>query len=143
MAAGTVADVDAPSDSRPPAAHRPRLVTPVIIVVGAVLLDQSTKWWAVDALGDGDVIEVLPTLEFDLTYNRGFSFGTGAGFGRWIGLLVIALCLFLVHQIRVSSSMMRAMNASPTMSDDAPHSLAMPHARMLRGKPLLMPRSST
>ena len=42
-----------------------------------------------------------------------------------------------------SSSMMRAMNASPTMSDDAPHSLAMPHARMLRGKPLLMPRSST
>ena len=108
MAAGTVADVDAPSDSRPPAAPRPRLVTPIIIVVGAVLLDQSTKWWAVDALGDGDVIEVLPTLEFDLTYNRGFSFGTGAGFGHWIGLLVIALCLFLVHQIRVSSSLMRA-----------------------------------
>ena len=56
-----------------------------MIVAAAVALDQITKWWAESALDNGRVINVLPTLEFDLSYNSGFSFGTGAGFGPWIG----------------------------------------------------------
>mmetsp|Transcript_37211 Transcript_37211/g.92012 ORF Transcript_37211/g.92012 Transcript_37211/m.92012 type:complete len:211 (-) Transcript_37211:127-759(-) len=44
---------------------------------------------------------------------------------------------------RSSSSRMRARNASPTMSEGAPHSTARPHARSLRSSPLLIPRSST
>jgi signal peptidase II len=56
-----------------------------VIVMAAVALDQVTKWWAESALDNGRVINVLPTLEFDLSYNSGFSFGTGSGFGPWIG----------------------------------------------------------
>ena len=92
-----------PSDATP----RSRL-TPAVIVIVAIALDQLTKWWALVALEDGDVIEVLPTLEFDLAYNSGFSFGTGQGLGRWISVLVVVLCVFLVQQIRVSETALRA-----------------------------------
>ena len=104
----TVADVEAPS-AEPragrtgPALIGPALIVPTLIVIMTVALDQLTKWWALDALEDGDVIEVFPTLEFDLAYNSGFSFGTGSGLGRWIALLVVALCGFLVHQIVISA----------------------------------------
>ena len=67
----------------------------LVIVMAAVALDQVTKWWAESALDNGRVINVLPTLDFDLSYNSGFSFGTGSGFGPWIGLIVIAMCGFL------------------------------------------------
>ena len=108
MAAGTVADVDEPTDVAPPNQPRLSLVTPTVIVVVAVVLDQLTKWWALAALEDGDIVEILPTLEFDLAYNSGFSFGTGEGLGRWIGVLIIGLCLFLAQQIRVSQTAFRA-----------------------------------
>ncbi|MGB1681073.1 MAG: signal peptidase II, partial [Acidimicrobiales bacterium] len=85
---GTVAGVDA----APTTSLRPSLTTPAVIVVVALVVDQLSKWWALDELEDGSVIEVLPTLEFDLHYNTGFSFGTGTGMGRWIAILVVVLC---------------------------------------------------
>lgn len=101
---GTVAGVDA----APTTSLRPSLTTPAVIIVVALVVDQLSKWWALDELEDGSVIEVLPTLEFDLHYNTGFSFGTGTGMGRWIAILVVVLCLVLVHQIRVSETALRA-----------------------------------
>ncbi len=65
------------------------------IVVVTVILDQLTKWWAESALSDGDTFGLIPTLEFDLAYNSGFSFGTGSGRGQIVGVLVIGLCIFL------------------------------------------------
>lgn len=88
--------------------RRALIVTTLSIVVVTVALDQATKAWAESALGGGDVIEVLPTLEFDLTYNSGFSFGTGSDFGPWIGGLVFFMAGFLIHQIRVSETIGRA-----------------------------------
>jgi signal peptidase II len=108
VAPDTVTDVDEPTLTPTADAPRPSLITPVVIIVVALVLDQLTKWWALEALEDGDVIELLPTLEFDLAFNSGFSFGTGEGLGRWISVLVIALCLFLVQQIRVSQTALRA-----------------------------------
>ena len=84
--------------------RRSNSVTAGVIVVVAVVLDQLTKWWAESELDDGSVIEVLPTLEFDLAYNPGFSFGTGAGFGRWIGVLVIGMCVFLGYLIATAET---------------------------------------
>ena len=72
-------------------------VTVVIAVV--VVLDQLSKEWAIDRLSRGRVIEILPTLELDLTYNSGFSFGTGAGHGPLVGTLVIALCGFICWRL--------------------------------------------
>ena len=87
--------------------HRLTLVTTLAILAVTVTLDQGTKIWAESALEDGDVVEILPTLEFDLSYNSGFSFSTGSGFGSYIGVLVLGLIGFLVWQIVVSESMTR------------------------------------
>ena len=84
--------------------RRSNTVTAGVIVVVAIVLDQLTKWWAESELDDGRVIDVLPTLEFDLAYNPGFSFGTGAGFGRWIGVLVIGMCVFLGYLIATAET---------------------------------------
>ena len=78
---------------------RRRLGYAALIVVVGVALDQLTKEWALDRLGDGSRIEVLPTLEFDLAFNSGFSFSTGSGSGNLVGLLVIALSGFIAVQI--------------------------------------------
>ncbi|MDG1411259.1 MAG: signal peptidase II [Acidimicrobiales bacterium] len=76
--------------------NRVRLLRlPGVIVTITVVLDQLTKWWAEDSLSDGDTFKLLPTLEFDLAYNSGFSFSTGSGQGQWVGGLVILLCIFL------------------------------------------------
>lgn len=83
-----------------------------LIVVITVVLDQLTKWWAESELDDGRVIEVLPTLEFDLAYNSGFSFGTGSGLGPWIGVIVIGMCGFLVWLIATAETRLRAVIAA-------------------------------
>ena len=87
--------------------RRHTLVTTLVILAVTVALDQITKIWAESALEDGDVIEIVPTLEFDLAYNSGFSFSTGSGFGPYIGVLVLGLIGFLVWQIAVSETMPR------------------------------------
>jgi signal peptidase II len=66
------------------------------VVLGVVVLDQLSKEWALGALDDGRVIEVLPTLQLDLTLNEGFSFGSASGHGRLVGVLVGALIVGLV-----------------------------------------------
>lgn len=78
---------------------RRRLGRAALVVLGCVALDQLTKEWALDRLGDGSTIDVLPTLEFDLAFNSGFSFSTGSGNGNLVGLLVIALSAFIAWQI--------------------------------------------
>ncbi len=60
-------------------------------------IDQWSKGWAVSSLGPDRHISVAPTLDLDLSYNRGFSFGTGAGQGRLVGLLVILMIVALVR----------------------------------------------
>ena len=74
---------------------RRRIALILAIIIGIIGLDQGTKYWALNRLADNHVIDVLPTLEFDLAFNSGFSFSTGSGRGSLIGLVVIALCVFL------------------------------------------------
>lgn len=71
----------------------------VSILVFTILTDLVTKEWALSALADGKRIELLPTLEFDLLFNNGFSFGTGQGRGRLIGIAVIAMVIYLTVQL--------------------------------------------
>ncbi len=100
-------DLGAPTDCWPDISEaatvgtdrRRRLTIAGIIVAAAVALDQATKHWALNSLDDGHTIDLVPTLEFDLAFNSGFSFSTGSGNGNLVGLLVIALCGFLAWQI--------------------------------------------
>ena len=78
------------------------------VLAAAVALDQLSKEWAINRLSGGRVIEILPTLELDLTYNSGFSFGTGAGHGPLVGTLVIALCGFICWRLWIETHRARA-----------------------------------
>ncbi len=79
---------------------------PLVLAVAAVILvaDQLTKWWALERLSDGSVIDVVWTLRFNLTFNTGASFGLGGEFGPLIGLLAIGIVGFLVWQGRTVST---------------------------------------
>jgi signal peptidase II len=78
------------------------------LVVAAIVADQVTKWWALRELKGGKVIELVPSLEFDLTYNSGFSFGTGGQFGRWIGVFVTVIAVIVAIAIVRSPRLSRA-----------------------------------
>jgi signal peptidase II len=68
------------------------------VAVGLLLLDQLSKSWAVRQLGDGEVIDVVWTLRFNLAFNSGASFSMGEGWGRWIALVAVLIVGLLVWQ---------------------------------------------
>ncbi len=65
-----------------------------------VALDQLTKWWAVDALGDGRIIDVVWTLRLQLVRNPGAAFSSGVGLGPLIGLLAPVIVGTLLYMSR-------------------------------------------
>ncbi|MEE9417064.1 MAG: signal peptidase II [Acidimicrobiales bacterium] len=79
------------------------------VAVGCFGLDQLSKLWALDALANDKMIPLLPTLKLDLFFNSGFSFSAGSGFGRLIGLLVVAMALFLIHLLRKEPTVRRGV----------------------------------
>lgn len=81
-------------DPRPsPALSAPALLAAAVTLVVA---DQVSKHWAVNALDDGRIINVVGSLRFALGYNSGFAFGTAEGWGRWIGLVAIIVIIALM-----------------------------------------------
>jgi signal peptidase II len=55
------------------------LRTPLAIAAVVVLLDQLTKHWALNALADGHVIDLIGSLRFNLAFNRGMAFSQAEG----------------------------------------------------------------
>lgn len=86
----------------------PKWQATAIVIASVLALDQLSKEWAISRLSGGRVIEILPTLELDLTYNSGFSFGAGAGHGPLVGTLVIALCGFICRRLWIETRTARA-----------------------------------
>ena len=93
------AEPEAPSaeaaDAAPPAPPLgPRRLGLIASIAALVLLaDQATKRWAVDNLSDGRIVEVVGSLQFNLSYNTGvaFSLGSGKGIGPWISVLAVVV----------------------------------------------------
>jgi signal peptidase II len=69
-----------------------------------VVVDQLTKWWAVHALGDGRVVDIVWTLRFNLVRNSGAAFSTGRGLGPLLGLGAVIVVLVLIRLGRVYRS---------------------------------------
>lgn len=69
-----------------------------------MLADQLTKWWALENLSDGRVVDVLWTLRLNLTFNTGFAFSMGGGLGPAIGIVVVAIVGLLIWQGRSVTS---------------------------------------
>lgn len=75
---------------------KPRRTMIVLVVLGVLALDQVTKAWALATLQDR-VINIVPTVQFRLTYNSGFSFGLGADYGPLVAVVVLAVAFLLAR----------------------------------------------
>ena len=77
-----------PEDARLGPRHRWLLLGAAVGVV--LVLDQLTKWWAVERLAPsaerplGDTIDLVGSLRFNYAENTGMAFSKGAASGRWI-----------------------------------------------------------
>lgn len=102
-----MASVDAeprvPDDSagairRPPS----RPVARILAIAGVVLvLDQLTKWWAIEALADPPrIIDLVWTLRFNLLYNRGTAFSLTENSGPVVSVIAVVVVIVLLRSGR-------------------------------------------
>jgi signal peptidase II len=66
------------------------------VAIGAFLLDQLAKWWAVAVLDDRS-IHLVGSLRLKRTTNYGAAFSLGDGRGALIPLLAIVVVIFLLR----------------------------------------------
>lgn len=81
---------------------------PLAIAAAVVVLDQSTKHWALNALSDGHTIHVIWTLQFNLAFNSGMAFGRGTGFGPLIAVVATVVLVWLLVSLRSEGSRLSA-----------------------------------
>lgn len=74
-----------------------------------LVLDQLTKWWAVNALADGPIVLIDGFLELDLTYNTGAAFSFFAQSGPFLGLVVIGVVLLILFALKDASHVTEAI----------------------------------
>ena len=87
------------------ASSRLRLLRwPLAIAAAVVVIDQLTKHWALNALDDGRVIDLVGSLRFNLAFNTGMAFSQGEGVGRIVPILAISVVAALLMAVGRSSS---------------------------------------
>ena len=100
VAAEPPAGEPAPADHEAP----PRRLGLVLGVAAAVILiDQLTKWWALNTLST-ETIHVVWTLQLNLVRNTGAAFSLAGGSGALIAPLAIVVVVVLIWQGRSVSS---------------------------------------
>jgi signal peptidase II len=65
-----------------------------------VVVDQLTKWWALEALADGPV-ELFWTLRLRLVFNQGAAFGLGSRFAPLIAIAALVIVGVLLRSDRL------------------------------------------
>jgi signal peptidase II len=84
-----------------------RVMVPVAVLV--VVLDQLTKWWALERLSRGRTIDLFWTLRFNLVRNAGAAFSTGRGLGPVLGVLAVVVVVVLVRMGRMAATLPTAL----------------------------------
>jgi signal peptidase II len=99
------------TDQAPPArpAARAGLALTAAVAAVVVLLDQVTKAWALAALDDGEVIEVVWTLQFNLAFNSGMAFSQAQGAGPILGVLALIVVAALLVSVGRTGSRLSAV----------------------------------
>ena len=69
----------------------------IITSSGIILLDQLTKWWALERLEDGQIVELFWTLQFRLVRNTGIAFSQGENLGPVFGILILFVIILVVR----------------------------------------------
>jgi signal peptidase II len=77
---------------------------PMAIAAAVIALDQLTKHWALNALDDGRIIDVVGSLRFNLAFNRGMAFSQGEGIGPLVPILAVTVVAALLIAIGRSTS---------------------------------------
>ncbi len=100
------ADPGSPSLTAPADRSQSRPVTGIVGIAGlVVVLDQLTKWWAIEALTDPDrTIDLFWTLRFNLLYNRGTAFSLTDNSGPVVSVVAVAVVVFLLRSGRTQRS---------------------------------------
>jgi signal peptidase II len=80
------------------------LRTPLAIAAVVVVLDQLTKHWALNALADGHVIDLVGSRRFNLAFNRGMAFSQAEGLGPVIGVVALLVVVVLLVSVGRSTS---------------------------------------
>lgn len=78
------------------------------IALVVVILDQVSKTWAMNALDDGRVIDVVWTLRFALGFNSGMAFSKAEGWGPVIGVVATVVLVYLLSTLRRAGSAVSA-----------------------------------
>ena len=90
----------APATTGPASSHALRAVLAAASVVAA---DQLTKWWALEALDGGRVIDLVWTLRLRLVFNTGAAFSSFQGLGPLLGIAAVAVAAALLLNRRLVS----------------------------------------
>jgi len=93
---------DAPTPAR--GRLRPEIILWLTVALTAFVLDQATKWWAENALADGQPKQVIgELLQFRLVYNPGAAFSTGTSYTvvlTFVALAVIVVVIKMAGKLR-------------------------------------------
>lgn len=74
-----------------------------------VVLDQLTKWWAVNALADGPIVVIDGFFQFRLTFNTGASFSILTGAGPLIATISLGVVFMIVFILGDASRRLEAV----------------------------------
>ena len=66
------------------------------VISATLILDQLSKWLALEHLENGRVAELFWTLQLRLVRNAGVSFGKGNGLGQLISVVVVLVIIVLI-----------------------------------------------
>jgi signal peptidase II len=103
----------APSEPRrpaPPPAGRPFLAT--AIVVGGVVLDQLTKWWAVSQLPGAPKWVIGDDIGFEVVRNTGSAFSLFQAFTPLLAVIAIVVAVVLVRTVRRTRDLLMVVGLS-------------------------------
>lgn len=81
-------------------ASRRNVAVALAVAAAVVAVDQATKAWAVRALDDGHIVDVLGPLRFKLAFNTGASFSIGSGLGPVFAVVVVVVVVLLLRFVR-------------------------------------------
>jgi signal peptidase II len=77
---------------------------PLAIAAVVVVVDQLTKHWALNALDNGRIIDLVGSLRLNLAFNTGMAFSQGEGIGPLVPVLAITVVAALLMAVGHSSS---------------------------------------
>ena len=83
----------------------------LVSAAAVVAVDQLTKWWALEALDDDRVINLVWTLRLRLVFNTGAAFSSFQGLGPLLGVAAVAVAAALLLNRRLVAGRWSAVAA--------------------------------